>query len=85
MLNVHHLTYHNDNKPWQYDKEELLLLCKDCHAKRHEKLNTNIDYKNDGILENNKDDIFVYGLAFVIIAIIVSSIAALSLLGDKLI
>ena len=85
MLNVHHLTYHNDNKPWQYDKEELLLLCKDCHAKIHGKLNTNIDYKNDGILENNKDDIFVYGLAFVIIAIIVSSIAALSLLGDKLI
>ena len=85
MLNVHHLTYHNDNKPWQYDKEELLLLCKDCHAKRHGKLNTNIDYKNDGILENNEDNIFVYGLAFVIIAIIVSSIVALSLLGDKLI
>ena len=37
MLNVHHLTYHNDNKPWQYDKEELQLLCKDCHAKRHRK------------------------------------------------
>ena len=85
MLNVHHLTYHNDNKPWQYDKEELLLLCKDCHAKRHGKPNTNIEYKNDGILENNEDNIFVYGLAFVIIAIIVSSIVALSLLGDKLI
>ena len=77
MLNVHHLTYHNDNKPWQYDKEELLLLCKDCHAKIHGKLNTNIDYKNDGILENNEDNIFVYGLAFVIIAIIVTFIVAL--------
>lgn len=40
-------------------------------------MNTNIDYKNDGILENNADNIFVYGLAFVIIAIIVTSIVAL--------
>ena len=71
MLNVHHLTYHNDNKPWQYDKEELLLLCKDCHAKRHGKLNTNIDYKNDDILENNEDNISEYGLVFVIIAIFI--------------
>ena len=71
MLNVHHLTYHNDNKPWQYDKEELLLLCKDCHAKRHGKLNTNIDYKNDSIIENKEDNTSEYGLAFVIIAIFV--------------
>ena len=50
MLNVHHLTYHNDNKPWQYDKEELLLLCKDCHAKRHGKnIGKNI------IVENQSD------------------------------
>ena len=71
MLNVHHLTYHNDNKPWQYDKEELLLLCKDCHAKRHGKLNTNIDYKNDSILENNEDNTSEYGLAFAFIAFFV--------------
>ena len=79
MLNVHHLTYHNDNKPWQYDKEELLLLCKDCHAQRHGKLNTNIDYKNDGILENKNDSILEnkedntseYGLAFAFIAFFV--------------
>ena len=79
MLNVHHLTYHNDNKPWQYDKEELLLLCKDCHAKRHGKLNTNIDYKNDGILENkndsilenNEDNTSEYNLAFIFIAIFI--------------
>ena len=71
MLNVHHLTYHNDNKPWQYDKEELLLLCRDCHAKRHRKLNTNIDYKNDGILENNENNISEYVIVFVIIAIFI--------------
>ena len=71
MLNVHHLTYHNDNKPWQYDKEELLLLCKDCHAKRHGKLNTNIDYKNDSIIENKEDNTSEYGLAFAFIAFFV--------------
>ena len=70
MLNVHHLTYHNDNKPWQYDKEEL-LLCKDCHAKRHGKLNTNIECKNDGILENNENNISEYVIVFVIIAIFI--------------
>ena len=89
MLNVHHLTYHNDNKPWQYDKEELLLLCKDCHAKIHGKLNTNIDYKNDGILENkndsilenNEDSISEYGLTFVIIVIFVIFIVFVVLMG----
>ena len=74
MLNVHHLTYHNDNKPWQYDKEELLLLCKDCHAKRHGKLNTNIDYKNDGILENNKNNTSEHGLVFYIIVFYIIAI-----------
>ena len=81
MLNVHHLTYHNDNKPWQYDKEELLLLCKDCHAKRHGKLNTNINCKNDGILENNEDNISEYGLTFVIIVIFVIFIVFVVLMG----
>lgn len=71
MLNVHHLIYYNDNKPWQYDKEELLLLCKDCHAKRHGKLNTNIDYKNGSILENKEDNISEYVIVFVIIAIFI--------------
>ena len=81
MLNVHHLTYHNDNKPWQYDKEELLLLCKDCHAKRHGKLNTNIDYKNDSILENNEDNTSEYGLAFIFIVIFVIFIVFVVLMG----
>ena len=74
MLNVHHLTYHNDNKPWQYDKEELLLLCKDCHAKIHGKLNTNIDYKNDGILENNENNTSEHGLVFYIIVFYIIAI-----------
>ena len=81
MLNVHHLTYHNDNKPWQYDKEELLLLCKDCHVKRHGKLNTNIDYKNSSILENKEDNISEYGLTFVIIVIFVIFIVFVVLMG----
>lgn len=77
MLNVHHLTYHNDNKPWQYDKEELQLLCKDCHAKRHGKLNTNIEYKNDDILTDKEDvnldnnDVIIKCVVIIAIAIIV--------------
>ena len=77
MLNVHHLTYHNDNKPWQYGKEELQLLCKDCHAKRHGKLNTNIEYKNDDILTDKEDvnldnnDVIIKCVVIIAIAIIV--------------
>ena len=77
MLNVHHLIYHNDNKPWQYDKEELQLLCKDCHAKRHGKLNTNTEYKNDDILADKEDvnldnnDVIIKCVVIIAIAIIV--------------
>ena len=77
MLNVHHLIYHNDNKPWQYNKKELLLLCKDCHAKRHGKLNTNTEYKNDDILADKEDvnldnnDVIIKCVVIIAIAIIV--------------
>ena len=34
MLNVHHLCY-RDAKPWAYDPSELIVLCRDCHQRRH--------------------------------------------------
>ena len=34
MLQVHHLVYRDAN-PWSYNPEELIVLCKDCHQKRH--------------------------------------------------
>ena len=34
MLQVHHLVYRYAN-PWSYNPEELIVLCKECHQKRH--------------------------------------------------
>lgn len=33
-LQVHHLVYRDAN-PWSYKPEELIVLCEDCHRKRH--------------------------------------------------
>ena len=33
-LQVHHLVY-RDVKPWSYKPEELIVLCEECHKKRH--------------------------------------------------
>ena len=33
-LQVHHLVYRDVN-PWSYKPEELIVLCEDCHKKRH--------------------------------------------------
>lgn len=35
-LNVHHKYYINGLKPWEYDDNALVTLCKECHQKRHE-------------------------------------------------
>ena len=34
MLQVHHLVYRDVN-PWSYKPEEVIVLCKECHQKRH--------------------------------------------------
>lgn len=33
-LQVHHLVY-RDAMPWSYDPDELVVLCEECHKKRH--------------------------------------------------
>lgn len=33
-LQVHHLVYRDIN-PWSYKPEEMVVLCEDCHKKRH--------------------------------------------------
>jgi len=35
-LNIHHKYYIKGHKPWEYDNDALVTLCKDCHKKRHE-------------------------------------------------
>ena len=34
MLQVHHLVYRDVN-PWSYRPDEIVVLCKECHQKRH--------------------------------------------------
>jgi hypothetical protein len=45
QLHVHHLYYIKDTMPWEIDEKALISLCKNCHAKRHEKENIKV-YKN---------------------------------------
>lgn len=42
-LNVHHVRYKRDVKPWEYTDKELICLCQDCHGERHERTNDLID------------------------------------------
>ena len=35
-LHVHHLFYVPGRMPWEYELEDLLVVCDDCHAKGHD-------------------------------------------------
>lgn len=35
MLNVHHLSYHQDRNIWDYEDWELMTLCENCHKDEH--------------------------------------------------
>ena len=35
-LNVHHRLYRKEANPWEYDLDELVCLCQDCHRYIHE-------------------------------------------------
>ena len=34
-LHVHHKQYIKGREPWEYDVQQLVSLCKSCHAERH--------------------------------------------------
>ena len=34
-LNVHHKEYLKGHEPWEYEDEQLLCLCEDCHESMH--------------------------------------------------
>ena len=34
-LNVHHKIYHQGLMPWEYNDEDLITLCSECHKKEH--------------------------------------------------
>lgn len=35
VLQVHHTRYFQGKKPWEYDNEDCLTLCRGCHAREH--------------------------------------------------
>lgn len=35
-LQVHHLVYDKDKKPWEYEDNQLITLCEDCHQNETE-------------------------------------------------
>lgn len=35
VLQVHHLRYKIGKKPWEYNRDDLITLCKGCHARKH--------------------------------------------------
>jgi hypothetical protein len=35
-LNVHHKRYRRGAKPWEYEANELIVLCEDCHEEWHQ-------------------------------------------------
>ena len=36
FLNVHHTYYQTNKKPWEYDNESLITVCRPCHEKIHQ-------------------------------------------------
>jgi len=42
-LQVHHLAYRQNTAPWDYNSEEFVTLCKNCHAQNTKELNDAIE------------------------------------------
>lgn len=40
QLHVHHIRYHKGAKVWEYDVEELAVLCEHCHTEIHRALDS---------------------------------------------
>lgn len=73
-MNVHHLRYYPNHKPWEYDESDLITLCRDCHKKLH--INNDFAkmgrggyfyhkyHKGVGIVTNKYSDRIWYGLCW---------------------
>lgn len=44
-MNVHHIHYYPNKKPWEYEKNDLILLCSKCHKKVHKILDYDRIYR----------------------------------------
>lgn len=58
-LNVHHLYYNKNKKPWEYDNSSLITLCEDCHREKH---NIHVNTNNKMIKSAMGKKVFFRGL-----------------------
>ena len=49
-LHVHHLYYDYKLKPWEYEDDDLVTLCEDCHEIMHVLRRNNIDIIMAGLV-----------------------------------
>ena len=56
-MNVHHIHYYPNRKPWEYDESDLITLCRDCHIKEHDRINFEKLEKKFKLIQKMKDDI----------------------------
>jgi len=54
-LNVHHLYYLKDLKPWEYDDEAMVTLCESCHEFAHTSLKKIAAIISFHVLKNEMD------------------------------
>lgn len=58
-LTVHHLYYASSKKPYEYDDDALVTLCKDCHATAHNEISKISSLIAFSVLRERKDFIEV--------------------------
>lgn len=51
LLNVHHKHYIIQHKAWEYDDDDLVTLCNECHAKVHQSLGAPVYSDKDGFVK----------------------------------
>lgn len=77
MLQVHHLVYRDVN-PWSYRPGELVVLCRECHQKRH---GINVSKEPTIEKQKNKYDIRNYSYAHLIRNFFYALLAAIIVLS----
>jgi hypothetical protein len=55
-LEVHHLSYHNDKYAWEYNINDVVVLCRSCHENTHKRLKLiNIGLSNSKLCKKESD------------------------------
>ena len=64
-LNIHHLIYFPNKKPWEYRKDLLITLCEECHNEEKEYRKESIKALEEAVASCHflAEDIFLIGLS----------------------